>query len=37
MVNPHQQSQYENNYISLRRHLYKENGTDCFDRGYNCG
>ena len=38
MVNPNQQSRYENNnYISLGRHQYKENGVASFDRGYNCG
>ena len=37
MVNPHQQYQYENTYISLRRSQHKGNGTYCFDRGYNCG
>ena len=37
MVNPHQQSQYENTYISPGRYQHIGNGTDSFDRGYNCG
>ena len=38
MLNPHQQSQYENNsYISFGRYQHKWNGTDDFDRGYSCG
>ena len=30
MVNPHQQFQYQNNYVVLGRHLYKGNATDGF-------
>ena len=37
MVNPHQQSQYENTYISPGRYQHIGNGTDSFDRGCNCG
>ena len=37
MKNPHQQSQYENNNISLGRCQCKRNGVDDFDRGYNFG
>ena len=36
MVNPHQQSQYENTYISPGRYQHKGNGTDSFYRRYNC-
>ena len=37
MVNSHQQFQYENKYISPGGDQHKGNGTDSFDRGYNCG
>ena len=37
MVNPHQQSQYENSYISPGKYQHEGDGTDGFDRGYNCG
>ena len=37
MVNPHQQSQYENTYINPGRYQHIGNGADSFDRGYNCG
>ena len=30
MVNPHQQFQYQNNYVVLGGHLYKGNATDGF-------
>ena len=37
MVNPHQQSQYENTCISPGNYQHKEKGTDGFDRRCNCG
>ena len=37
MINPYQQSQYENNCIRLGRYQHKRNGTDSLNRGYNCG
>ena len=37
MVNPHQQSQFENSYTSPGRNQHKDDGTDNFDRGHNYG
>ena len=36
MVNLHQQSQYENAYISPGIYQHKGNGIDSFGRGFNC-
>lgn len=37
MINPHQQSQFENIYSNPGRNQHKEDGTDHFEREHNYG